>query len=158
MIGFYGTAGRQKLGYLSLMKYFGFMLLTRSVSVCILNVFLCLILQISHLATVANSVVKTTDVFPPGGTAMGTKTVPMVPTRVIVPPLLVPRTNLSVPRVVPMLHLNVSTNRNCATEIMTARTELMKRTLAVRYTFITVFYSIRPRLAKFPDFGLIKHL
>ena len=32
IIGFYGTAGRQNLGYFSLMKYFGFLLLMRSVN------------------------------------------------------------------------------------------------------------------------------
>ena len=77
---------------------------------------------------------RTIDVFRSAGTAMATRTVPTEQMKAIVLPSLVQKTNLSVRRAGQIPRPNALIRPSCVTGNKTARTALMKRTLAVSGT------------------------
>ena len=86
-----------------------------------------------------NSDVRIIDVFLHVGTVMATRIVPMGRTKTIVLLLHVQKTNLCVPKEVPMLHLNALIRQNFAMVKKIARMALTKEPHAVSFPFY--FYT-----------------
>ena len=91
--------------------------------------------QIFLRVIVVSSDVKIIVVFPPAGIAMATKIARMALTKPIAPPSLARKTNLSVPRAVPMPHPNAQKNPNCVMETRIATMGLMNEMHVVSSTY-----------------------